>query len=323
MSTTSIEWTDITWNLVVGCTRVSPGCERCYAEIMASRQVLMSAALGRQSVYLPVVDTARRRWNRNVELLPARLAEPLSFRPGTRVFVCSMSDLFHDGVPFEYIAAVWGVMASRPDVTFQVLTKRPQRMAEFLEYLLDREVHASAADVCLTDAEHLLSLQGVELPMPATAPWPLPNVWLGTSVEDQQRAEERIPHLLAAPAAVRFLSVEPLLGPVDLEPLTCQHCGGHEASFADEPGSQPWCVECDAEMGAPGWLNEIDWVIVGGESGPGARPMDGAWVRSLRDQCDEADVAFFFKQWGGANKAKAGRELDGRTHDAMPEVRRA
>lgn len=336
MAETSIEWTDKTWNPVVGCTRVSPGCEHCYAETMASRQVLMSVALGRRSPYLRVVDADNRRWTRakdvkadpanhqHVELLPERLNEPLSFKPGTRVFVCSMSDIFHEHVPFEFIARVWAVMASRPDVIFQVLTKRTERMALFVRRWVVGHVNV------------------------------LPNVWLGTSVEDQQRADERIPLLLAAPAAVRFLSAEPLLGPLDLGrwlgDYDCHSCGarfwGREVRAVDRlvsVGSErdpsrpddaeaerdvcPRCGQPDIGTGDVGPVGgdyegqpTIDWVIVGGESGPGARPMDPSWVRSLSNQCHIADAAFFFKQWGGARKKQAGRELDGRTHDAMPGV---
>ncbi|MBP6572611.1 MAG: DUF5131 family protein [Gemmatimonadales bacterium] len=352
MAETSIEWTDKTWNPVVGCTRVSPGCEHCYAETMASRQVLMSVALGRRSPYLRVVDADNRRWTRakdvkadpanhqHVELLPERLNEPLSFKPGTRVFVCSMSDLFHDAVPFEFILKVWAVMAVTPRVTYQVLTKRPARMGEFLRWLATQH--------------KTIDLGTRRLPGPAVWAAPLPNVWLGTSVEDQQRADERIPLLLAASAAVRFLSAEPLLGLLDLGrwlgDYDCHSCGarfwGREVRAVDrlvsvgeerdpsrpddaeaERDVCPRCGQPDLGTGDVGPVGgdyegqpTIDWVIVGGESGPGARPMDPSWVRSLSTQCHIADAAFFFKQWGGARKKQAGRELDGRTHDAMPGV---
>lgn len=356
MSVTSIEWTDETWNPVVGCTRVSPGCEHCYAETMAARQVLMSEAQGRRSVYLRVVDAQRRRWTREVELLPERLQDPLGYKPGTLVFVVSMGDPFHDGVPFEFLEQMWAVMAASPRVTFQVLTKRPGRMVEFLGWLRERAVwNVEWVDV-----------GGRRLPGPALWPEVLPNVWLGVSVEDQQRADERIPSLLQAPAAVRFLSIEPLLGPLDLGKwlgnYDCHACGAR--FWADEmnihqtvdvvtvdceqdpdyPDDEertrhvcPRCGQADLGTGDVGpacgsdYEDEptIDWTIVGGESGPKARPIEEDWVRSLLEQCKAAEqidagrkVAFFFKQWGGPNKKRAGRKLDGRTHDAMPEVRR-
>ncbi len=376
MGSSSIEWTDKTWNPVVGCTRISPGCEHCYAETMAARNVLMSAAQGRVSPYLPVVDAARRRWSREVAMLPERLAEPLSWRPGTKVFVVSMGDLFHDGVSFDFIAQVFGVMAAARGVTFQVLTKRPARMAEFFRHFFGLE--DTETTVCREAMEHRGVIWDARAPRmgwpkgsrpidcahlysrppdPATLlrrlpwVWPLPNVWLGTSVEDQQRADERIPLLLTAPAAVRFLSAEPLLGPLDLGrwlgDYDCLACGarfwGREVRAVDRlvsvgeedapnGGERDVCPRCgqpdlggdvshigSAYVGQP----TIDWVIVGGESGPGARPMDPSWVRSLSAQCRIAEAAFFFKQWGGVRKGEAGRELDGRTHDAMPEVRHA
>lgn len=356
MGKTSIEWADETWNPVVGCTRTSPGCLHCYAELMGSRQVLMSAALGRRSPYLRVVDADNRRWSRpkdvqadpehhqHVELLPERLDEPLSFPAGSKVFVVSMGDLFHEHVPFEFIERVWAVMDLRRDVIFQVLTKRIARAVEFLRWREGR----------------------------TGDPSPLPNVWLGTSVENQTWADKRIPHLLAAPAAVRFLSAEPLLGPIDLGRwignYDCHPCGArfwgdeidcdHRSPSAPGPGVVtvdfeqdpnypdddertrevcPHCRHSDLGTGDVGPASSgdykgrptIDLVIVGGESGPGARPMERGWVRSLREQCRSAqldgdrEVAFFFKQWGGVRKGKAGRILDGRTHDAMPEVRHA
>jgi len=283
VSTTSIEWTDKTWGPVVGCTHKSPGCLHCYAETMAGRQVPMSAAQGRRSVYLRVIQPGTRKWSRpadvqrdpehrrHVELLPERLAQPLRWRAGTRVFVCSMSDLFHEDVPFDYLAQVFGVMAATPGVTYQVLTKRPERMREFFEHRFGLE---GIADTVFREAmEH----RGV--------------IWDGRA---------------------------PRMGwPRGSRPIDYAHL------YPQAP--DPKTLHKNPR---------IDLVIVGGESGPKARPMGevlaspldplpgGDLVRSLRDQCEAAGVAFFFKQWGGVNKAKAGRMLDGRTHDAMPEVRR-
>lgn len=357
MADTSIEWTDKTWNPLVGCSRVSPGCEHCYAETMAARHVLMSEAQGRRSVYLPVVDAQRRRWTRQVELLPDRLGDPISYKPGTRVFVVSMGDPFHDDVPFEYLAQMWAVMAVTPSVTYQVLTKRPERLLQFYKNV--GRWWSSA----ITSAAKRLALSGAEIPV--HTPWPLTNVWLGVSVEDQQRADERVPPLLEVPAAVRFLSCEPLLGPIDLGKwignYNCRACnarfwgdevyGGsvdvvavdhevdpHDPGESDDPNYRHVCPSCgqpdhgtgDVGPASAGEYEDeprIAWVIVGGESGPGARPMHRDWVRSIREQCRAAklldggsEVAFFFKQWGGVNKAKMGRILDRRTHDAMPEV---
>lgn len=237
-----IEWTDATWNPVTGCTKVSPGCDHCYAMRIATR----------------FAGTPAYPRGFGVTLHPGRLDRPIRWKRPRRIFVNSMSDLFHSDIPDEYIVRVWDVMANAPQHVYQVLTKRHGRM---------RSLVASGA---------LRTL---------------PNVWLGVSVEDQKRAELRIPALLGAPASVRFLSCEPLLGPVNL------HLG-------DTPG--------------------IDWVIVGGESGPGARPMQPDWARSLRDQCGAAGVPFHFKQWGDwspdahdgmrrVGKRAAGRDLDGRT----------
>jgi len=338
----SIEWTDETWNPVVGCTEVSPGCKHCYAKVMAARQVLMSAAHGRQSVYLRVVDAQRRRWTHEVELLHERLLEPLDYKPGSKVFVVSMGDPFHDGVPFEFIEQMWAVMAATPAVSFQVLTKRPERMVEFLRWLTGRERGVNVGTKALPPVAATLALLLLDA---------LPNVWLGVSVEDQQRADERIPYLLAAPAAVRFLSAEPLLGAIDLGrwlgDYDCHGCRGRfwsdelnehgltcvdieqDPNYPDQERTRdvcPHCGQADLGTGDVGPVGEADYegeprlhlVITGGESGQGARWMNPAWVRSLRDQCEASGVAFFFKQWGGVHKGKTGRELDGRTHDAMP-----
>jgi len=232
---TKIEWADEVWNPVTGCTPVSEGCENCYAKRMANR---LRGRFG-----YPVDDPFR------IAFHPDRLDQPLRRRKHRRIFVCSMSDLFHENVPLDYQMRIFERMSRAKQHIFIVLTKRPQNMLQF------------ARDCGL-------------IPWPFTPPppmmatpsgviWP-ENVWPGASVENQKRADERIPILLQIPAAVRFVSIEPMLGPLEISAF---------------PG--------------------LDWVIVGGETGPGARPMHPDWVRSVRDQCQEAEVPFFFKQWGG------------------------
>ena len=228
-----IEWTESTWNPVTGCTKVSAGCKHCYAERMAKR--------------LKAMGQVNYRHGFAVTLQQHMLERPLSWRRPQTIFVNSMSDLFHEQVPLDYIERVFDVMARAHWHRFQVLTKRAERLAELAPQLT----------------------------------WPA-NVWMGVSVErDDFRG--RIDCLRQVPAEVRFLSLEPLLGPL--------------------PGLD---------------LTGIHWVIVGGESGPGARPMDPAWAENLRDQCVRASVPFFFKQWGGRNKKRAGRLLAGRCWDEMP-----
>jgi protein gp37 len=229
----SIEWTEATWNPLTGCTKVSPGCKRCYAERLAFRLKAMGQKNYRNGFRLTLHEQM--------------LAVPLRWKSPQLVFVNSMSDLFQKGVPLEFILRVFDTMRSAHWHVFQVLTKRSDRLLE-LSPRLD---------------------------------WPS-NVWMGVSVENEKYTF-RIEHLRETTAKTKFLSLEPLLGP--LPRLN---------------------------------LNGIDWVIVGGESGPGARPMKAEWVSDLRDQCMSANVPFFFKQWGGVNKKKAGRELDGVTHNEMP-----
>lgn len=301
MSETSIEWTDVTWNPVRGCSRVSEGCRNCYAERMASR------FSGQGKPFHGFADPSRSRmlkprghWTGRVELIPEKLDEPLRWRKPRRVFVNSMSDLFHEALPDEAIDRVFAVMALAPQHTFQILTKRPERMLAYM---------SGDARLAIAEAIELrhwapethddFDARDVE-PLEA---WPLPNVWLGVSCEDQRTAEERIPLLLQTPAAVRFVSLEPLLGPIaDLAGFlrrVCARCG----VWADE------CV-CEfavrqfergdraARVAERGTRPGLDWVIVGGESGPGARPCDVAWVRSIRDQCKAAGVPCFVKQMG-------------------------
>jgi protein gp37 len=286
---TTIEWTDRVWNPTTGCDRVSPGCDNCYALTMAKRLKGMG-----QAKYQTDGDPRTSGPGFGLQVHPDVLDQPLRWRKPARVFVNSMSDLFHPRVPDDFIAQVFGVMATADQHTFQVLTKRPKRMRALLSN--DRFWH-------LVEAEWRYHHDGRGM-LPS---WVLPNVWLGTSVEDQQRAEERIPALLDTPAAVRFLSCEPLLGPVDLAEWLDPPCD-------DDPDGLHY-YGCGDD--AP---DDLHWVIVGGESGPGHRPMDPAWARGLRDQCVQAGVAFFFKQHGGARPKANGRELDGRTWDEMPAV---
>jgi protein gp37 len=292
---TSIEWTDATWNPVTGCTKVSPGCDHCYAETLAER----------------FRGTPGHYYERgfDVQLRPEKLDQPLRWRRPRRVFVNSMSDLFHDDVPDDYIARVFAVMALAPQHTFQVLTKRHGRMRSLLNQTGPQSFRTSITIEQAAMARPWQPGSGLTV----SVEWPLPNVWLGVSVENQQWADIRIPALLDTPAAVRFLSCEPLLGPVDLT----------DAIWPE--GSADECTPDRCTCG-------IDWVIVGGESGRGARPMHPDWARSLRDQCAAAGVPFLFKQWGEwmpvrtpsgehqerVGKKAAGRELDGRTWDEFP-----
>lgn len=295
---TGIEWTDATWNPVTGCSKVSQGCKHCYAK---------HGAWTRLSAMPNTVYFGREF--EQVSCHSERLDQPIRWKRPRRIFVNSMSDLFHEDVPFEFITDVFVTMALADQHVFQVLTKRPARM---LEYLKQAEIDIRDAIKYESKAE--------------TMQWPLPNVWVGISAEDQATADDRIPFLLQTPAAVRWISAEPLLGSIEIfSAITgeLQHASGDEFN----PGS-------------------IDWVVVGGESGNSARPMSPDWVRSLRDQCKAAGVPFLFKQWGEwipmlgqkeglpvkqktttsdgwvmgwAGKKSAGRLLDGLNHDGYPK----
>ena len=249
MRRTGIEWTDVTWNPVTGCTRVSAGCDNCYAATLAGR-LLTKAYLARA----PVVESdITRRDPFAVRLWPERVDQPLGWKEPRTVFVNSMSDLFHADVPDGYVRRLFEVMLEADWHTYQVLTKRPARAARF--WNANRDLFDSG-------------------PMPD-------HIWLGASVENQD-VDYRVAHLRAVPAEVRFLSCEPLLGPIALD------------------------------------LTGIHWVIVGGESGPVRRPMDPDWALAIRDQCGAARVPFFFKQWGGRTPKAGGRELAGELWDEMP-----
>jgi protein gp37 len=313
-----IEWTSATWNPTTGCDQVSEGCDHCYALTLAKRLKAMSNPRYRRDG-----DPRTSGPGFGLTLHPDKLDEPLRWRRPRLVFVDSMSDLFHKAVPAEFIARVFAVMGLAERHTFQVLTKRPGRMASLMRstefqdlWFRARHDRASADDVQrMADRGEV----GLEVR------WPLPNVWLGTSVETQRWADVRITQLLRSPAAVRFLSCEPLLGPIDLRDyvqLTPRNAWHGEWT----PAYRDWGYSEDSGgfvlRGRPADPYDpqpgIHWIIVGGESGPGARPMDAEWARQLRDQAGAAEVAFFFKQWGGRTPKAGGRELDGRTWDEMP-----
>lgn len=300
MGRTSIEWTQEVWNPVRGCSLVSAGCRSCYA----MRQAHRFSGPGLAFEGLTKATPAGPQWTGKLRLVPEVLEAPLHWRKPRRVFVNSMSDLFHEDVPDDFIDRVFAVMACANLHTFQVLTKRPERMRSYvasrnLELLLlaadegrARGIYADESRLSFFARALRQSVNAVHL----ARPWPLPNVWLGVSCEDQRAADERIPLLLQTPAAVRFLSCEPLLGPIDLRFIR----DGDEPFNAFRPRGQR--EPCDT-LG-------IDWVIVGGESGPGARPCDVAWVRSIVAQCKDAGVAAFVKQDSGRSPGLQGRLPD-------------
>jgi protein gp37 len=266
----AIEWTDATWNPVTGCTEVSPGCDRCYAKTFAERW--------------RGVPGHHFENGFDVTLRPERLDQPLRWKKPRRIFTNSMSDLFHDSVPDEFIAEVFAVMALAKQHVFQVLTKRHGRMRSLLN---GRDFRTAVQRAALVRV-------GGRAPWLVEPWWPLANVWLGVSVEDQKWADIRVPALLDTPAAVRFLSCEPLLGPVDLDRwLTWPSDGSIR--------------------------HDLDWLICGGESGHGARPMHPDWARSLRNQCAAAGVPYFFKQTGSLLARELGIPGKGHEWDLLPE----
>lgn len=298
---TEISWCDSTWNPTTGCDKVSPGCDHCYAMTLAPRLQAMERANGR-------AETGHYQTDGNPTTSgpgfgyaehPDALDKPLRWTRSRRIFVNSMSDLFHQDATPEFQAQVFAVMALAGQHTFQVLTKRPGVMKSRLSAPWFRSlVTYNAAQIATGTHPVVKPHRNPNAVTWQIADWPLPNVHVGTSVEDQKRADLRIPQLLATPAVVRFLSCEPLLGPVTLNAV-------------------PWVTGQPTPDGEP--TDHLDWVIVGGESGRGARVMDLDWARSLRDQCVAAGVAFHYKQQGsGDGGPKGRRELDGRTWDETP-----
>ncbi|MGY6246243.1 phage Gp37/Gp68 family protein [Bosea thiooxidans] len=343
---TKIEWTDATWNPITGCSIVSPGCTNCYAMKLAGTRLAhhpSRAGLTRETKAGPV-------WNGTVRFNEEWLTQPLAWKRPRMVFVCAHGDLFAEQVPDAWINQVLAIMALCPQHTFQILTKRPDRMRLYMEGALPFVWHEAikagdkhgARDGNYWGAAHAQDRRS----------WPLPNIWLGISAEDQARANDRVPELLATPAAIRFVSAEPLIGPINF----MSNLGGTLWM-----GGQRGCDSAHQHSGRAGEVihgvlhhrdprlmhhhhddrckRGLDWIIVGGENGP--RPMQAEWAQSIRDQCAAARTAFFFKQWGShipagqtmangkvwspgcgtrlrATKGITGRLLDGVEHSAMP-----
>lgn len=300
---TSIEWTrgddgseGATWNPVTGCDRVSDGCDRCYAMTLARRLKAMGS-----TKYQKDGDPRTSGPGFGVSMHASALRLPLTWKKPRRIFVNSMSDLFHKEVSDSFIAQVFAVMAQAPQHQFQILTKRHARMRSLVGDLLDGGQKLIEAAPDEETAQVLYD-----------APWPLPNVLLGVSVENQQWADIRIPALMETAAATRFLSCEPLLGPVDLSRWLGVEYG---------ETAEIWIPEMFAALNdRVGPASGLHWVIAGAESGRGARPMELDWVRTLRDQCEAAGTAFFFKQDAVNGKKVPTPELDGRTWTQMPEL---
>lgn len=300
----SIEWTDATWNPVTGCDEVSPGCAHCYAKTFAERWRGIEGHHFEQGFDL-------RLWH-------SRLDQPLRWKRPRRIFVNSMSDLFHEDVPDSFIDLVFAVMSAADHHVFQILTKRPERMRNYLLHRSDTRLWESLKARWPNDDEGRREALRARLTGSPTAPAPLENVWLGVSIENR-RFVSRADVLRQTPAAVRFISAEPLLGP-----LVPEDFGRGYGDFLFGPGAErKWP---DGHVGPMLDLRGIDWLIVGGESGPRHRRVDPAWVRALRDYSQlqipgtpwAARTSFFFKQWGGVRSKAGGRELDGTTWNEFP-----
>ncbi|ADL00667.1 DUF5131 family protein [Brevundimonas subvibrioides] len=310
---THIEWTDATWNVVTGCSVVSPGCTNCYAMRLAGGRMQHHPS----RAGLTIETKAGPVWNGQVRFNEAWLYQPRSWKTPRRIFVAAHGDLFHEGVSDGQLMRIMSVIAETPHHTYQILTKRPERARDFLRQFADvaegsgfvgargpeatRAAHKDGRGQLFADMLEAMGTppEGCAYP---TYDWMngmqslpdfLPNIWLGVSVEDQVRADERIPILLDTPAAVRWISAEPLLGPVDISKWLFGR-------------SEP-CAQCPKDLDCEcGWAGRqilegeaaLHWVVVGGESGPGARPMHPDWSRQIRDQCAAAEVPFLFKQWG-------------------------
>jgi len=300
---TKIEWTDETWNPITGCTLVSEGCTNCYAARLAATR-LKHHPSRKGLARLNAAGVAK--FTGEVRLNEQWLPQPLRWKRPRMIFVCAHGDLFHEDVPDEWIDQVFAIMALCPQHTFQLLTKRPERMREYCsdfrsqqriaKTLLDMVIAEKLSVTCMyEDHWPVKGVGNVDWPdYVKMKNWPLPNLWLGTSIEDQETADARIPHLLKTPAAIRFVCAEPMLSPVDLYNGDPDPRLGGIRARAIYLGD--WWEPGDNSDEPP--HHGVDWVIVGGESGANVDPMHPDWARSLRDQCAAAQVPFFFKQWG-------------------------
>lgn len=334
---THIQWTDATWNPITGCSIVSKGCTNCYAMQLAGTRLKDHPS----RAGLTHEVNGNHVWTGTVRFNEQWLGQPLRWTKPRRIFVCAHGDLFHESVPDAWIDSVFDTMARARWHTFQILTKRPDRMRAYIKSVDAAKWKAFWSNrLCYSAGYPKFGIAASE------PQWPLPNVWLGVSIEDQATADDRVPLLLDTPAAIRFASAEPLLGPIDLRAVKIPPAARSSIwiandicqGLAPEPVSE---MDVDALSGGIGYftpnhmggcaggssLGRLNWVIVGGESGARARPMHPDWARSLRDQCAAAGVPFFFKQWGGwlpeAQKDGSGFEWapgqDGRAHWWKPE----
>ncbi len=385
-----IEWTNQTWNPTIGCDKVSQGCKNCYAIRMAYRLMHHPNQIV-AAKYKGTVEKTKSgdlNWTGKINLLDDVLLKPVKNKKTTMYFVDSMSDLFHKDVPYSFVDKVFAIMLLCPQHTFQILTKRPDRMTAYMNSKTDddaREIE-EAAEIIVCEHPDLFYVMEtyktdegkISYPSNTLLPyikeagwysgitytdcgeggfekdtefiyegnWPAKNIWLGVSVEDQKAADERIPLLLKTPAAIRFLSCEPLLGPLDISKFMVPE-GVHHHPDNTLTGETGMALNKMVNMVNPELKKQLHWVIVGGESGPGARPMHPDWAREIRDQCKASGVAFFFKQWGEwtehrateakelrsvshngfgqdmcrVGKHKAGRLLDGKIYNEYPKLK--
>lgn len=267
-----IEWTEQTWNPIIGCNKLSSGCKNCYAEKMAKRlSEIQATEYYKNVVFRHPLAVNYGKWNGTTHFVESQLDKPLKRKRPTMYFVCSMGDMFHESVPFEWIDAIFSIMSDCDNHTYQILTKRPKRISDFFQWKWKQCGKLNNDDFI---------------------PWyPKDNIWFGVTAENQEMANKRIPILLKIPVKIRFISVEPMLEEVDLTELGLP---------SDKFGfiNSLYGTAFNSKIGGHKTKSKIDWVIYGGESGHNARPMHPDWVRSLRDQCKAANVPFFFKQWG-------------------------
>lgn len=305
---TKIEWTDATWNPIRGCTRVSEGCRNCYAEGVARRFNGVGLA------YEGLINITTGAWNGNIRFVEPHLLDPLKWKEPRRIFVNSMSDLFHENVTDEMRDKIFAVMAMAPQHAFQILTKRPERMLKYFRSFKGKGAEKRGFDTCAWVGENI---KNAPMGFPADLaliPLGLPNVWLGVSVENQKEANKRIPLLMQTPAAVRFLSCEPLLGALDLTRIMREE-EDEGWIFCDNVLQGFRANKCGGHTDKR-WA--IDWVIAGGESGPKARPCDIQWIRHLVSQCESQHVPIFVKQLGSnPSGLSEGWELHSRKGDVM------